>query len=43
MDFLARPRADAAGVALAPAKARTAAYEDLIWAVLNTKEFLYNH
>lgn len=43
MDFLARPRADAEGVALAPAKARTAAYEDLIWAVLNTKEFLYNH
>ena len=20
-----------------------AAYEDLLWAVLNTKEFLYNH
>jgi hypothetical protein len=43
IEFLARPRADAAGVALVPAKARTAAYEDLIWAVLNTKEFLYNH
>jgi Protein of unknown function (DUF1553)/Protein of unknown function (DUF1549) len=43
MEFLASPRADAAGVALVPAKARTAAYEDLIWAVLNTKEFLYNH
>ena len=42
-EFLSRPRTDAAGVALAPAKARTTAYEDLIWAVLNTKEFLYNH
>ncbi|HTG43609.1 MAG TPA: hypothetical protein VK633_03655, partial [Verrucomicrobiae bacterium] len=25
------------------AKAQRAAYEDLIWALVNTKEFLFNH
>jgi hypothetical protein len=32
---------DATRVDTAPA--RNAAYEDLLWAVINTKEFLYNH
>jgi hypothetical protein len=43
LEFLRRPRSDAKGVQLDPAKARTAAYEDLLWALINTKEFLYNH
>jgi hypothetical protein len=42
-DYLARPRQDAAGKPLAPGQARRLAYEDLLWALINTKEFLYNH
>jgi hypothetical protein len=41
--YLAKPRADAQGKPLDPALARKAAYEDLLWAVINTKEFLFNH
>ncbi len=43
LNFLSLPRQDAKGANLDPAKARTNAYEDLLWAVMNTKEFLYNH
>jgi len=42
-DFLAQPREDAAGKPIDPKTARRRAYEDLIWAIMNTKEFLYNH
>jgi hypothetical protein len=31
------------GQPLDPPKARRQAYEDLLWALINTKEFLYNH
>jgi hypothetical protein len=43
LEFLSRPRSDSKGVQLETLKARTAAYEDLLWALINTKEFLYNH
>jgi hypothetical protein len=42
-DYLAQPRTDAQGKPVDPARAKRMAYEDLIWAMLNTKEFLYNH
>ena len=41
--YVARPRVDPQGKPLDPARARREAYEDLLWAIINTKEFLYNH
>ncbi len=41
--YLAKSRFDAAGNPLEPAKAKRQAYEDLLWALMNTKEFRYNH
>jgi hypothetical protein len=41
--YLNRPRLDANGKPLEPTKARRDAYEDILWALMNTKEFLYNH
>ncbi len=38
-----KPREDADGKPVAPAASRKSAYEDLIWALVNTKEFLFNH
>lgn len=40
---LHKPRADAEGKPLEAAVSRKAAYEDLVWALVNTKEFLFNH
>jgi len=40
---IAKPRKGADGNALAPQAARQQAYEDILWVVLNTKEFLFNH
>ncbi len=34
---------DPEGKPLNPARAKRRAYEDLLWAIMNTKEFLYNH
>lgn len=42
-DFLAKPRTDAAGKPVDALRSKRLAYEDLLWAILNTKEFLYNH
>lgn len=42
-DYLGKSRVDAQGKPLDPQKARRDAYEDLLWALMNTKEFLYNH
>ena len=41
--YLAQPRVDAQGKPLDPLTAKRQAYEDLLWALINTKEFLYNH
>jgi hypothetical protein len=41
--YLAKPRTDAQGKPLDPLKARRDAFEDILWALINTKEFLYNH
>lgn len=40
---LVKPRTDSAGKALSPQRAKRMGYEDLLWAIMNTKEFLYNH
>ncbi len=41
--FLTQPRTDAKGKPLDAQKAHRQAYEDLLWALINTKEFLFNH
>jgi hypothetical protein len=43
LDYFAEPRTDAAGNPLNPQQAATENYQDLIWALINTKEFLFNH
>ena len=40
---IAKPRADALGKPLDSQRAKRNGYEDLLWALMNTKEFLYNH
>lgn len=41
--FLAKPRLNANGDALDSQTAKRQGLEDLLWAIINTKEFLYNH
>jgi hypothetical protein len=43
LGHLASQRKDKEGKPLAPELARRQAYEDLLWALINTKEFLFNH
>ena len=43
LDFLAETRVDASGNSIDPKKANQETYQDLIWALINTKEFLFNH
>jgi hypothetical protein len=38
-----KPRTDAEGKPLDSQRAKRQGYEDLLWALMNTKEFLYNH
>jgi hypothetical protein len=40
---LLKPRTDAAGKPLDSQRAKRNGYEDLLWALMNTKEFLFNH
>jgi hypothetical protein len=42
-EFVQQPRKGSDGKDLAAAVAKRQRYEDLIWAIMNTKEFLYNH
>lgn len=42
-DYLAETRVDAEGQPMDPQKARRESFQDLIWALINTKEFLFNH
>ena len=39
--YVARPRVDPQGKPLDPARSRREAYEDLLWAIINTKEYLF--
>ncbi|MCA9131773.1 MAG: DUF1553 domain-containing protein [Planctomycetales bacterium] len=41
--YVAEPRVDAAGKPLDAVRALKENYEDLIWALISTKEFLFNH
>jgi len=41
--YLGRSQFDAQGAPLDAQKAKRQGYEDILWALINTKEFLYNH
>jgi hypothetical protein len=43
VDYLNEPLTDSAGNPVDPAKASRENFQDLIWALINTKEFLFNH
>ncbi len=43
LDYLTEPRTDADGKTIDPQKAAADNFQDLIWALINTKEFLFNH
>ena len=42
-DHITKTQTDSSGKPLSEQKARRQGYEDFIWAIINTKEFLYNH
>ncbi|MFO0425603.1 MAG: DUF1549 and DUF1553 domain-containing protein [Planctomyces sp.] len=43
IDYLSEPRLDASGNPVDPVRAATDNFQDLIWALINSKEFLFNH
>jgi hypothetical protein len=42
-NHLDKPRKAPDGQPLDAARSKRAGYEDVVWAILNTKEFLFNH
>jgi hypothetical protein len=42
-DYVNQTRTDAEGHPLDSQRSKRMGYEDLLWAIINTKEFLYNH
>ncbi len=43
LDYLAEPRLDKDGKPVDPQKVARENFQDLVWALINTKEFLFNH
>ncbi len=43
IDYLTEPRVNAAGQKMDPTRAVRENFQDLIWALMTTKEFLFNH
>lgn len=43
IEYLEGPKVDANGAAIAPQPPGPDRFQDLIWALINTKEFLFNH
>ena len=43
LDYLAEPRVNASGQKLDARKAGRENFQDLLWAIMTTKEFLFNH
>jgi hypothetical protein len=43
LDYLTEPRVNAAGQDLEGQKAARENFQDLLWALMTTKEFLFNH
>jgi hypothetical protein len=43
VEFVTAPQTDAAGNPIDPARATHEAFQDLIWALINTREFQFNH
>ena len=42
-DYVNRTREDTGGAPLDSQRSKLMGYQDLLWAIINTKEFLYNH
>jgi hypothetical protein len=43
VEYVISPQTDAAGNPIEPARAAREAYQDLVWALMNTREFMFNH
>lgn len=43
VEYVISPQTDAAGNPIEPARAAREAFQDLVWALMNTREFMFNH